>query len=377
MRVHGLLILAMSAASGACPRDAHLPALEASHTVAVGAGPSDVAAGDLDRDGALDLVSANGDSRTISVRLQRDGTWVPGPGDPLPVAVAPHMVAVGDLDRDGDLDVVATAHDSGAVFAWLGDGTGRFSPARGSPFGVFPTGHPHNHGLAVGDLDGDGDADIVVADQNARAAGVLLADGKGRLAPAPASPVVLGAAPYPPALGDIDRDGRLDLVVPLIGGQAVAVLLGDGAGGFRPAPGSPVRTVWPRPYAVMLGDLDRDGTLDVVAAHDDTDEISVLLGDGHGGLRAAPGSPVALGWRIWRGALVDLDGDGALDLVAPGSGSLVIARGDGHGRLALLRREPVGGWTAIAADLDGDGRPDVVAPEPNAAVLRIWLSHQP
>jgi hypothetical protein len=110
----------------------------------------------------------------------------------------------------------------------------------------------------------------------------------------------------------------------------------------------------------------------VVAAHDDTDAISVLLGDGHGGLRPAPGSPVALGLRIWRGALADVDRDGAVDLVAAGSGALIIARGDGHGRLASPRRLPVGGWMAIAIDLDRDGKLDLVAPDPDAAALRIW-----
>lgn len=373
MRTFALLTLALGAVSGACPGPAEVrTGPQRSQAVAVGAQPTYIAAGDLDRDGALDLVSANGRGRSISIRLQRKGAWVQAPGDPLAVPLEPHLVALGDLDRDGDLDLLATAHDSPSVFAWLGDGTGRFAPAPGSPVPVFAVPRPHNHGLAVGDLDGDGDADVVVADQDARAVGVLLAVDGGRLVPSQASPVSLGAQPYPPALGDLDGDGRLDLVVPLIGDQAVAVLLGDGGGGFRPGPGSPLHTEWPRPYGIILGDLDRDGALDVIASHDDTDEVSVLLGDGRGGLRAAPGSPVALGLRIWHGATADVDGDGALDLVAAGSGSLVIARGDGRGGLAAPHREPARGWTAIAWDLDGDGRVDIVVPDPDAGVLRVW-----
>ena len=367
-----LLILAIAATIGACQRTPQPATALATDTIPVGAMPVDVAAGDLDGDGKLDLVSTEARGRTISIRLQRAGAWVPPAGTPPTLPLEPHLVALGDLDRDGDLDLLATAHDSGAVFAWLGDGTGRFAPAPGSPVPVFAGAPPHNHGLAAGDLDADGDADVVVADQDARAAGVLLAVLGGRLVPSPASPIALGASPYPPALGDMDGDGKLDLVVPLVGAEAVAVLLGDGGGGFAPAPGSPLRTARPRPYAVMLGDLDRDGALDAVATHDDTDEISVLLGDGHGRLHAAPGSPVSLGLRVWRGTLADVDGDGALDLVAAGSGSLVIARGDGAGGLGPPRREPAGGWVAIAADLDGDGRPELVAPDPEASVLRIW-----
>jgi hypothetical protein len=58
--------------------------------------------------------------------------------------------------------------------------------------------------------------------------------------------------------------------------------------------------------------------------------------------------------------------------VAAGSGSLVIARGDGRGGLTPSRRAPVGGWRAIAPDLDGDGWPELVAPDPQASELRVW-----
>ncbi len=350
------------------------PRSDASIEVRVGPRPVDVVAGDVDGDGALDLLSANAGDQTISVRLRRDGRWVPAPGDPIPVDLHLHLIALGDLDADGDLDLVGTGHDEDGVSAWLGDGTGRFTAAPGSPFASVGAARPHNHGLAVGDLDGDGDADVIAADQEARAIGVLLADGRGGLAPAPASPIALGGEPYPPALGDLDGDGRLDLVVPLLTSPEVEILLGDAQGGFRGAPGSPYRTPLGRPYAVILGDLDRNGALDVIAIHDDTDRVSILLGDGTGRLRAGPGSPVSFGRRVWRGATADADGDGDLDVVAAGSGVLMVVPGDGRGGLGRPREiGPVGGWVAIAPDLDGDGRPDLTAPDGDAGVLRIWL----
>lgn len=367
------VLLVVAVVTVACSRVADPPVGPSTPPLVIPVGdlPVDLAAGDLDGDGALDLVSADARSRAISVLLQRSGAWVAA--DPVATGFEPHLLALTDLDGDGDLDVVATSHDSGAVFAALNDGTGRFTPAPGSPVTAFAVARPHNHGLAAGDVNGDGHADVVVADQNQRAIAVLLGDGRGGLALA-GPPIALGAEAYPPALGDVDGDGRLDLVVPLLSSDAIGVLLGDGNGGFAYAPGSPVHTGRSRPYAITLADLDGDGALDVFAPHDDTNDISVLLNDGHGALRPAPGSPVSAGRRLWRAAAADVDGDGALDVVGVGSGSLVVFHGDGRGGLTVVRRESADGWTAIAPDLDGDGRPDPATADQSANALLVWLS---
>jgi hypothetical protein len=340
--------------------------------VPVGRQPVDLAAGDLDGDGALDLVSANGAGRSVSVRMQRAGSWV-GSVE-LAAAAQLHLVQLADLDGDRDLDIAASGHDVGTVWAWLNDGSARFAAAPGAPFAAIAAERPHNHGLVAGDVDQDGDADLVAADQTAESAAVLLSDGSGRLVLAPGSPIALGGQPYPPALGDVDGDGRVDLVAPLIDSRAIAVLLNDGGGRLVPAPGSPHPTALDRPYAIHLVDVDGDGALDVIAPHDDTDAISVLLGDGGGRLRAAPGSPISAGRRLWRISTADIDGDGAIDLVGAGSGSMVIMKGDRHGRFGAPRVVESEGWVAIAADLDGDGRSDIAVPQPDAGLLRVWLS---
>ena len=338
-------------------------------TVDVGGAPADVAAGDLDGDGALDLVAAVGEDRAIAVRLARGARWVAGPGAALELAVAPHLVALADLDDDGDLDVVATGHDAAGVSVWLGDGTGAFTEAAGSPFAAFDVARPHTHGLAVGDVDRDGDPDVVVVDQDAGAASVLLADRRGRLVRAAGAPIEVGGSPYPPALGDLDGDGALDLVVPLVIGDAVAILRGDGAGGFAPAPGSPAPVAIARPYAVGLGDLDGDGALDAVVTHDDEDRITVLAGDGRGGLGEATRSPIALGRRIWRPVLADVDGDGRADLVGAAGDAIVVVPGGGKG-LGRPRRVDGDGWRVIVADLDHDGAPELVTAADDGVRIR-------
>ncbi len=133
--------------------------------IRVGVRPSGVATGDLNRDGRPDLVVAVGGTRSLSILLgDGRGRFSPAPGAPLPVASAPHLAEIGDIDRDGNPDLVATGHDSHGVFVWLGDGTGRFRSAAGSPYPARPGGKPHNHGLALGDIDRDGRLDVVTPD---------------------------------------------------------------------------------------------------------------------------------------------------------------------------------------------------------------------
>jgi hypothetical protein len=181
--------------------------------LAVGALPLDVAAADLNGDGAVDLVSADARTNALSVLLGRgDGAFSAAVS--IPVGVAPHLVSLADVDRDEDPDAIASDHDSAGVAVLLGDGKGGFQPAVGSPFTALG-GQPHNHGLAVGDVSGDSVPDVITANQVDKSVSILLGDGTGRLSSAPASPLALGAEPYLSRLADVDSDGKLDLVVPL------------------------------------------------------------------------------------------------------------------------------------------------------------------
>jgi hypothetical protein len=256
--------------------------------LAIGGSPGAIECADLNRDGKLDLVLANGRNGVVVLLLgDGRGGFTPAPGSPLSVASPLHLLAVGDLDGDQRLDLAATSHDSHDVFVWKGDGTGRFAAAPGSPFPALSGGKPHNHGLALGDVDRDGDLDVVTADDVAHVVAVLLNDGKGRFAPSPRSPFAVGREPYPLALGDLNSDGRLDVVTPNVGGAGLSVLLGDGRGAFEPTASGPI-SVTARPYFVTLGDLNGDGALDALVTHDDVSLVTAVLGDGKGSAPARP-----------------------------------------------------------------------------------------
>ena len=281
-------------------------------TFSVGDGPISVAIGDLDGDGAADdLAVANGGDGNVSVLLG-DGSG--GFSAQTTCAVgdiddSPNSVAIGDLDGDLDGDVIAATNDlyyTSNVSVLLGDGSGGFS----APTNFAVISYPFS--VAVGDLDGDGDADdIAVVNGSDDNVLVLLGDGSGGFSAQ--TTFAVGVAPYSVAIGDLDSDGNVDdLAVANIGGDNVSVLLGDNSGGFS---AQTTFAVGNAPTSVAVGDLDGDGDADDIAvANVNDDNVSVLLGDGSGGFSAQ--TTFSVGNAPNSVAIGDLDGDGVADDIA-------------------------------------------------------------
>src|ERR1039457_168529 len=117
---------------------------------------------------------------------------------------------------------------------------------------------------------------------------------KAQFTAAPGSPFPVGTQPYSIAAADFNGDGKIDIAVANSGSNNVTVLLGNGAGGFTSASGSPF-PAGSQPYSVVVGDFNGDGKPDLAIANNLSQNLPILLGNGAGGFTPAPGSPVSLG----------------------------------------------------------------------------------
>ncbi|HEV7671385.1 MAG TPA: VCBS repeat-containing protein [Thermoanaerobaculia bacterium] len=337
-----------------------------------GSFPGSVLVEDFNRDGSADLAVANVLDNSLTVLLgDGRGGFRPSAGSPFSAGHNPNDAGAGDFDGDGLLDLAFANHDAPYVTLLRGDGKGGFRPAPRSPFAVQS--QPHPHGIAVGDWNGDRKLDLAVESWAIDKVEVLLGDGKGGFA-IPGALFAVGRMPYQRLrAADLDGDGRDDLVTTNFEGESVSVLLADGKGGFRTAPGSPFRA-GKSPFAVAIGDLDGDHHPDLAVANysgqetdGSRDGVHVLLGDGKGGFRLLAGSPFPTGRSPVRIALGDLDGDGRPEIMtaANGSNDVTILRRAPSGGYALARTLAVGhGPQGLAiADLNGDGKGDLVVCE--------------
>jgi len=263
----------------------------------------------------------------------------------------PHGVVVGDLDGDGNQDLALANTVSGDVSVLLGNGDGTFQPATAYGGGGWP------YSLSLGDFDNDGDLDIAVPNNNNDDVSVLLGNGDGTFQ----SPVdyASGDGPHAIVAADVNNDGDLDLAVPNASNNNVAILLGNGDGTFQ-AP--VVYGVGRNPCEIAAQDLNGDGNADLVVSNFYDDTVSVLLANGDGTFRSAV--TYAAGARPVSVALGDLDHDGTLDIVASNfnSNDVSVLLGNGDGTFRSAVNYPAGGVVTNSlalGDVNGDGNPDV------------------
>ncbi|MEM7199228.1 MAG: VCBS repeat-containing protein [Planctomycetota bacterium] len=331
-------------------------------SLALATGPRDSALGDIDGDRDLDyLVGSSRSSRLY--RNEGGGILVDVTTPQLPPAAGIGAIAMGDVDADGDLDLVLGAL---AELLFINDGTGTFADETAAR---LPSDTALTGALALVDVDGDTDLDLVVA--NARAQNLLYVnDGRGiyRDETAARLPVDIDGSEGL-AVGDFDLDGDQDLVFANAGaiGEQNRLYLNDGAGRYMDATSIGLPAAHHLSKAIVTGDVDGDGDLDLVVANAFTGPARLYLNEGLGSavfIDAGDRLPAEV--QLTKDLEIgDLDGDGDLDLLfSNGSRDGRIYLNDGSGTFtdgtSILSAGLHRSETVAVGDLEGDGDLDIV-----------------
>jgi len=315
----------------------------------IGVGP--LVAADFDGNGTLDLALAN--AHDVAVLLNRGGGHFAAPPHIGPAGVR----AVVDLNHDGIKDLIADTNP----IVWFGNGDGTYRPGSATRpnegYGTL---------VEVADVNGDGRDDMVVVahDPNGTEYGqlwILIGDGAGSF-----KTTDLGRFGYRPSalvVTDLDRDGKLDIVVGnQFFGPPVTVAYGRGDGTFETAVDVPGSS---HAEKMAVGDLDGDGLPDIVG------------GDGYGrtlffNLGQRKFRSVSTNESVEKMQLADINGDGKADLIETRNRSysdivnevdvvVRLSRGDGTFAPDIVTKVPINDTDSLdVADLNGDGHPDVV-----------------
>jgi sugar lactone lactonase YvrE len=330
---------------------------------AVGTNPSRSVAGDFDGDGIQDLAVATSSGTTVLSILLGDGTgnFTPAAGSPVSSVGSPW--AVSDFNADGYLDILATG-SNGLLAVLLGKGDGTFIDAPGTPFTSVYAIQP----AIVADFNGDGIPDIAAA--GGYYLTVFLGKGDGSFNQLPISSSTISQTNLfgSMAAGDFNGDGNQDMAVTNGADDSITIFAGKGDGTFNAGAVALAATSSGNAYGVLsAADLNGDGVLDLAAPFSASgDQIVVLLGGGDGSFHQASGTTLSLSYMN-KVLVGDFNGDGIPDLLAAAQTNIVnyvVALGNGDGTYSVA---PTGSLllpccsNTFVNDFNGDGLTDVVS----------------
>jgi hypothetical protein len=349
------------------------------NSTAIAASCISLAAGALSDNRRLDIVAGcQAEGEVVVLISNGNGTFKAAKAYPVPGGV--DDVALGDFNGDGKLDVAVTnggTYDMVSILPGSGSGTLKAAVAFGTNFGAS--------GVATADFNGDGKVDLVTADDGApfgttvATISVLLSNGKDMFAARTDYSVgdenVTGAYSGI-AAADLTGNGKQDLIVPITFAfpYEISILMNKGNGTFKPFVSYSLPT---GPIAVVVGDFNNDHKADIAVANGNgSGSITVLLNSGTGTFPtyaeySTNGIPDGL-------AVGDFNKDGNLDIVATnGSQNTVsVLLGNGTGTFPTFATYPTGSSPlgVVVGDFNGDGWPDIAVADSRGGTVSILIN---
>jgi hypothetical protein len=279
----------------------------------------------------------------------------------------PVSVAVGDIDRDGKVDIIQGTNMNTGIYIYRNTSTAN-TISFAAPIELWIEGTTA-HGIAIGDLDGDGKLDIAVANGIANRIDIFRNEStSGNISFAPKSQLVTGVA-FDVAIGDINGDGKLDIAYPNQNNGNVTIQKNTSTPGTISFIPTTIVTTPNLPTKIAIGDIDGDGKADLLISGStisvcrNTSTSSTISFAAISNFTSSSGSNITIG---------DLDGDDKADIVSvSNSGNISVLRNvGGPGAVAFATTQAIGiGNDIKLSDMNGDGKLEIVANTGYSAIL--------